>query len=70
MTPSGGLSHFAGLDAAGANFHATGAALGRFDANRLQVGIENTLCPIVGVRDVIAKLWAFAANFTTFCHDD
>src|SRR5215831_6764805 len=67
---SGGLGDFAGLDATRANFHPFGAAAGRFYADRLQVGIENTRGPIIGVRDIIAKLWAFAANFTTFCHDD
>ena len=62
--------YFSGLDAAGADFHADRVALGRFHANGLQIRIENSGCPIVGVRNIIAKLWAFAANFTTFCHDD
>jgi len=64
------FQNFSGLDAAGADFHSARVALVRFHANGLQVWIENTRGSIVGVRNIIAKLWAFAANFTTFCHDD
>jgi hypothetical protein len=69
-TASGGFYHFSGFNAAGANFHSARAALGCFHADGLQIWIENPRGSIVGVRNIIAKLWAFAANFTTFCHDD
>ncbi len=56
---------FAGLDAAGADAHALAATvyLG-FDG--LQVHVPATTGGVVGVRDVIAKLRAFAAKIT-FC---
>jgi len=69
-TESSCFRHFSGFNAAGANFHSARVALGRFHANGLQIWIENTWGSIVGMRNIIAKLWAFAANFTTFCHDD
>ena len=60
---------FARFDTGGADFHAPVTALRQLNAYGLQIGIENARRSIVCVRDVIAKLRAFAANFTTFCHD-
>jgi hypothetical protein len=65
----GSFRHFAALNAARAHFHSAHAALGRLNANGLQIGIENTRCSIVGMRNIIAKLRAFAANVTTLSHD-
>jgi S-ribosylhomocysteine lyase LuxS involved in autoinducer biosynthesis len=39
------------------------------NAYGLQVGIEATARAIVGVRDIIAELRAFAADFASFSHD-
>jgi hypothetical protein len=69
MRTSGSLSDFAGLNASGADFLAANAALRQMHPNGLQVGIENAWRPVVGVRYIIAKLRAFATNFTTLCHD-
>ena len=65
----GCFGDFAGFDAAGADLHSFVAALRLLHPNGLQVRIENSRCSIVRVRNIIAKLWAFAANFTTFCHN-
>ena len=66
---SGRFRDFSGFNTAGADPHSLVAALGLFHPNGLQVRIENSRCSIVRVRNIIAKLWAFAANFTTFCHN-
>ena len=66
---SSGFGYFAGLNAAGADLHSLITAGRQLDANGLQIRIENARRSIVGVRDIIAKLRAFAANFTTLCHD-
>ena len=64
-----GFSNFAGLDAAGADLHSFITARRQLYANGLQIGIENAGRSVVGVRNIIAKLRSFAANFTTLCHD-
>ena len=63
------FGNFAGLDAAGANFHTLSAALRELDAYGLQVGIKTARRAIISMRDIIAELRAFAANFTSFSHD-
>lgn len=66
---SGRLGDFAGFNATGADLHSLVAALRLTHANGLQIGIKNAGRSIIGVRNIIAKLRAFAANFTTLCHD-
>jgi len=62
------LEDFAGLDASGANANALANAVHNgFD--RLQIRIPATARDIVRVRDVVAELWTFAADFTYLCHD-
>jgi hypothetical protein len=57
----------AGLDAAGANAHALAAAIDlRF--YRLEVYVPAAAGLVVGVRDVVAELRAFAAEITFSCH--
>lgn len=59
---------FTGLDATGADAHALASAVDLcFDG--LQVYVPATPRGVVGVRDVIAKLRAFAAKITFLCHD-
>src|SRR5689334_2536702 len=65
---SGSLRDFARLDAGCADFHPARATLGRLHANRLQVRIEASLSAIVRVRDIVAELWSFTADFATFGH--
>ena len=60
---------FSGFDAVSANAHALVAALRSLNADGLKVGVETAFCAIVSVRDVVAKLWAFATYFTAFCHN-
>ena len=66
---SGSLRDFARLDAGCADFHPVRATLGLLHTNRLQIRIEASLCAIVRVRDIVAELWAFTANFATFGHN-
>ena len=63
------FGYFVAFDATGANSHAHDPALRALGADFLQVGIETAPGAIVRVRDVITELRAFAANFTSFCHD-
>jgi hypothetical protein len=65
---SSGLGDFARLDASCANFHPARATLGLLHANRLQVRIEASRSAIVRVRDIVAELWSFTADFATFSH--
>jgi hypothetical protein len=66
---SGGFRDFARLDAGCADFHPVRATLGLLHANRLQVRIKASLSAIVRVRDIVAELWSFTADFATFGHD-
>ena len=59
---------FAGLDAAGADAHALASAVD-LGLDGLQVHVPATPGGVVGVRDVVAKLRAFAAKITFVCHD-
>src|SRR5215470_3831596 len=65
---SGSLRDFARLDAGCTDFHPARATLGRLHANRLQVRIEASRSAIVRVRDIVAELWSFTADFATFGH--
>jgi hypothetical protein len=65
---SGRFRDFARLDATGANLHPLSAALWTLNADGLQIGIKAATRAIVCVRDIIAELRPFAADFTTFCH--
>jgi hypothetical protein len=58
----------AGLDAAGADAHALAAAID-LGLDGLQVDVPATAGGVVGVRDVVAELRAFAAKITFLCHD-
>jgi hypothetical protein len=60
---------FARLDATGANLLALNAACGALHSNGLQVRIKATARAVVRVRNIIAELRAFAANFASFSHD-
>ena len=60
---------FAGLDAAGADAHALAGAVDLgFDG--LEVHVPTTTGGVVGVRDIVAELRAFAAKITFLCHDE
>jgi hypothetical protein len=65
---SSGLRDFARLDAGCANFHPARATLGLLHADRLQIRIEASRSAIVRVRDIVAELWSFTADFATFGH--
>jgi hypothetical protein len=67
--PSGRLRDFASLDTAGANLHALSAATRLLHLYGLQVGIETPARAIVRMRNIVAELWAFAADFASFSHD-
>jgi hypothetical protein len=62
------LNDLAGLDAAGADAH-TLAATVDLGLDGLQVNVPATTGGVVGVRDVVAELRAFAAKITFLCHD-
>jgi hypothetical protein len=59
---------FAGFDAAGADADALAAA-GRLGLDGLQVHVPAAPGGVVGVRDIVAELRAFAAKITFVCHD-
>jgi hypothetical protein len=59
---------FAGLDAAGTDADALASA-SDLGFNRLQVDVPPTSGSVVGVRDVVAELRAFAAEITFMRHD-
>ena len=59
----------AGLDTAGADAHALACAVD-LGLDGLQVYVPATPGGVVGVRDVVAKLRAFAAKITFLCHDE
>ena len=69
LAGSSGFGDFTRLDATGADFHSAVTAVRQLYANGLQVRIENAGRSIIGVGNIIAKLRALAANFTTLCHD-
>jgi hypothetical protein len=64
-----GFDNFAGFDAAGAHLHTTVASVRQLNAYRLQVRIETPTGLVVGVRNVITKLRAFAAYITSLSHN-
>jgi hypothetical protein len=59
---------FAGLDAAGADAHALASARD-LSLDGLEVHIPAAAGGVVGVRDIVAELRAFAAKITFVCHD-
>jgi hypothetical protein len=59
---------FAGLDAAGADLHALGRAVGK-GLHRLKIRVPAPTGDVVRVRDVVTELRAFAAKLTYLCHD-
>jgi hypothetical protein len=66
-----GLSGFRdlpGFNTAGANLHPFRSALRLLDPNGLKVWVKSPRRTIVRVRDVIAELRSFAADFATFGH--
>ena len=62
------LYDFAGLDAAGADAHTLADAV-RGGLDGLQIDVPAAAGGVVGVRDVVAELRAFAAKITFLCHD-
>ena len=63
------LYDFAGLDAAGADAHALAGAVD-LGLDGLEVHVPTTAGGVMGVRDVVAELRAFAAKITFLCHDE
>jgi hypothetical protein len=59
---------FAGLDAAGTDANAL-ASTGDLGFDRLKVHVPATPGGVVGVRDIVAELRAFAAKITFMRHD-
>ena len=59
---------FAGLDAAGADADALASAVD-LGLDGLEVHVPAAAGGVVGVRDVVAELRAFAAKITFVCHD-
>jgi hypothetical protein len=59
---------FAGLDAAGADADALAAAIS-LGFDWLEVYVPATPGGVVGVRDIVAELRAFAAKITFLCHN-
>jgi hypothetical protein len=62
------LNDFAGLDAAGADADALAATID-LSLDGLEVYVPATTGGVVGVRDVVSELRAFAAEITFLCHD-
>jgi hypothetical protein len=63
------FNDLAGLDAAGADAHALVAAA-YFGVDRAEVDVPAPLGHVVRVGDVVAELWAFAADFADLCHGE
>ena len=59
---------FAGLDAAGADANALASTVD-LGLDWLEVDVPAATGGVVGVRDVVAELRAFAAKITFVCHD-
>ena len=68
ILPDLAFDDFTGLDAAGADAHALAAAID-LCLDGLKVYVPATPGGVVGVRDIVAKLRAFAAKITFLCHD-
>ena len=66
---SGRLRDLARFNAACANFHSARATLRDLNANRLKIRIESSGGAIIRVRDIVAELWSFTADFATFGHN-
>ena len=62
------FDYFAGLDAAGADANALASAVD-LGLDGLEVHVPAAAGGVVGVRDVVAELRAFAAKITFVCHD-
>src|SRR5579875_1414027 len=63
------LGDFARLDAAGADAHALVGRGADLDLDRTQIDVPAAARHIVRVRDVVAELRAFAADFADLSHD-
>jgi len=68
MDDSGGLLHFAGLEAARANAHPPGRAVD-LGPHALQVRIEPAQSEVVRMADVMADARLLSANVTNSTHD-
>jgi hypothetical protein len=62
------FNDFSGLDAAGADADALASAVD-LGLDGLEVHVPAAAGGVVGVRDVVAELRAFAAKITFVCHD-
>jgi hypothetical protein len=67
--PLSRLSDFPGLDTGGANLLTLGTAARPLHPDGLQIGVEAPPRPIVSVRDIVAELRPFTADFASFSHD-
>ena len=63
-----GLSDLSGFNARRAHLYPASAPLRQLHTNRLQVWIKSSRCAVIRVRDIVAELRSFAADFTTFGH--
>ena len=62
------FDNLAAFNAASANFDALAGAIDQ-RADSLQVRIKAAASPVIRVGNIVAKLWAFAAQFTTISHN-
>lgn len=62
------FNNFPGFQTARTNFDALARAIDQ-RADGLQVRIKATAGSIIRVGNIVAKLWAFAAKFTTISHN-
>jgi|SRR5262245_12348551 len=63
----GSFDNLAGLKASGADSHSLCAAADE-SADGLQVGIETTVCAVVGMADTVTKLRPLATYLATLRH--
>ena len=62
------LGNFTSFNATGADLLTLDAALRALHAYGLQVGVEPATRAVVGVRNIVAELRAFATDFASFSH--
>ena len=62
-------NYFSGLEAGGADVLALGVATNQ-SADTLNIRIPAAAGTALGVRDIVTKTWAFAADVAYRCHDD
>ena len=65
----GGFRDFSSFDATRANLHALRPTFGKLDPNRLKIRIKPAPGAVIRMRDIVAELGSFIADFATFGHD-